>query len=193
MKRRLKERYAAANGRGLGRLIFACSLLACLFFCFTTVARYENDLNGRMGNVGVANFKFVINGKPVYGSCDLSDSIEPLLTSDSPKSGYFTVTLNPAETEVSFTATMSIDEEASTLPAGLQITSYSFDQAALNNSALRTPLPADNKVKKLFTLAGNSFSANDAVTATFFWVWNDGVGDVTGTVVVKVELTQYFG
>lgn len=189
----LKEKYAISKGRGLLRFAALFCVWAVILFSGTSLARYNSSLDGNT-RVEIANFVFAVNGAALDGSGNtLAGSLSPHLISSSPQSGYFTVEINPAGTEVSFDYLLTV--QTAGLPAQFKVVSCATDDTAIADDAKRSPLSAGNQVSGTIALpaGATAFSASDALTMYFFWTWASGGSEQAATIGVNVLLTQHVG
>ena len=160
------------------KVIFFVALMS-LFYCITfmqdTYAKYVSSASANT-TLTIARWNILVNSQDIIQNSDFSSTIQPQFNGTTyiksgviaPTSqGTFAVTLNGTNTDVSFTYTISVDENEDNTVTDLKITKYVIDNVE-------------------YTYNGNNITGNilfnDAVktkTITFYVEWDDNTATET--------------
>lgn len=181
-----------------GFIIVGCLLFLVYFGFNITYGLFESNLNYD-GSINVAKFNLFVNDTNIVDTN--SFVIESITTNENENvlegkvapgvSGYFTVVLSAAGSEVALLYNISVDLD-SAANAGLSLTNVEDD----NGSLIKTGV---NTYTGLFTL--DDLNASKTIKIYFTWENNDEnnledskfiIGDVCN-IPVTIEAVQYLG
>ena len=166
------------------------SLLYCVTLMQDTYAKYLTSTSA-IADLTIARWSILINNQDVVNNSDFSETISPVFSGNTnikddviapTAQGYFIVTLNGENTDVSFTYTISIDTSDCEIE-DLEITKYAIGQTEYNYSG------QDITGNVLLT------DVDKTRTITFYVRWKDGTGETMNNAAdtaVTDELTASF-
>ena len=160
------------------KIIFFVALMS-LFYCITfmqdTYAKYVSSASANT-NLTIARWNILINSQDILQNSNFSSTITPQFAGTTyiksgvvapTAEGTFTVTLNGTNTDVSFSYTISLDENEDNTVTDLKITKYVIDNVE-------------------YTYSGNDITGNilfndvnKTKTITFYVEWNDDAATET--------------
>ena len=159
------------------KIIFFVALMS-LFYCITfmqdTYAKYVSTASAS-ADLTIARWNILINNQDILEDSDFSDTITPQFAGTTnirsgvvapTAEGTFQIVLNGNDTDVSFSYTISIDENDDNTVTDLQITKYVIDNVEYAYNGDITGTILYNAAVKTKTI-------------TFYVKWNDTVGTQT--------------
>ncbi len=124
------------NKRKIFLLLALLCLFTCLYFVRTTYAKYRTNASGEL-NAKIARWNIKVNNTTIKNNDVLENHINPVFDTNThiaddviapTSTGYFDLTIDATDVDVSFTYTISIDQKAEySLLKDFVVTGYSTD------------------------------------------------------------------
>lgn len=191
------------NDKKIKLLIAIIALFACVTQVRQTYAKYTESKNGDI-DFNVANWKIKINNHDINDNAEMSSLINPIYESNSnvtngviaPGSqGYFTISIDATNTQVSLQYEISISPSNDTDVADLKIYAYKIGNGET--------IQVTNQTGTLTNRINNS-DQNKTVNITIYFKWVEGAGETmnnasdtsasinngTGKISVNTRFTQ---
>lgn len=158
-------------------LLLACfSLLLSISTFKETYAKYKNDITG-VTNINVARWKIFVNNQDITESSTMSSAITPTFSGSehiksnviAPTSeGYFDIIIDSSNTDVSFSYSISLENNPYTSVTDLIIKGYKINNDIDNNEAEMQEITEDG-------ITGNILLSNNTNINTIrvYVEWND--------------------
>ena len=178
--------------RKIAFFVALMSLFYCLTFMQDTYAKYLSSATATT-NLTIARWNILVNNQDVANNSNFSETISPVFQGSTyiapdviapTAEGYFDITINANNTDVSFSYTISLDTSDCTIE-DLEITKYVFNNTEYTYNG------------------GNIFGnilltdVNKSVTYRFFVKWNDDAAteamDNADDTEVAIDGTSSFG
>jgi preprotein translocase subunit Sec63 len=144
------------------------SLFYCVSFMQDTYAKYISSA-AASANLTIARWNILINNQDIVNNSNFSSTITPTFEGTTyiksgviapTATGYFDITINGQNTDVSFTYNISVSESNSNTVSDLVITKYVIDEVEYNyTTAITGNMLFDDTVK--------------TKTIRFYVEWND--------------------
>ena len=171
----LNERYRIHNQSKSNKSLFIYLAIFTILVFSNSFSRYFVDSNKTLA-LEVANWSINVNNiKITETTKTISNGINFVVT-DHPSNdgtikpgqkGYFDITVDPENTEVSIKYTITID--TSELPEGIKLKDYS-----INGSNEKITMQNNKKIEEtLFIYEKLAFDSSDIKTYRIFWEWED--------------------
>ena len=125
------------------KIIFFVALMS-LFYCITfmqdTYAKYVSTASATT-DLTIARWNILINSQDILQNSNFTDTITPQFAGTAnirsgviapTAEGYFEIVLNGQDTDVSFTYTISLEENDDNTVTDLEITKYEIDNVEYN-------------------------------------------------------------
>ncbi len=156
--------------------IISGAILSCIGISIlaTTYSKYVTGASGN-ASVRVARWNITVNDQDVVSSSDFSAVIEPTFPGNShiasgviapTAEGYFEITIDGSDTDVSFTYTVTTSDNSNSAVSDLKLTGYSIDGGSVQTT---------NIVNGHLSLTGNVlYTQQDKdIDITIYFMWND--------------------
>ena len=154
--------------RKIAFFVALMSLFYCLTFMQDTYAKYLSSATATT-NLTIARWNILVNNQDVANNSNFSETISPVFQGSTyiapdviapTAEGYFDITINANNTDVSFSYTISLDTSDCTIE-DLEITKYVFNNTEYTYNG--------------GNIVGNILltDVNKSVTYRFFVKWND--------------------
>lgn len=159
--------------RKIKLFIAVAALFICLFQIRQTYSKYTESKNGNV-DFTVASWKILLNDEDISSGGEMSSIINPVYDANNniasgviapTSSGYFDLEIDAAQTEVSFSYTISISSSEQTDVEDLVITGYKIGNGDVT--------PVQNNINNLTnTIAHNA--PNKTVQLRIYFKWIEG-------------------
>ena len=160
--------------RKIAFFVALMSLFYCLTFMQDTYAKYLSSATATT-NLTIARWNILINNQDVINNSDFSETISPVFAGSTniaadviapTAEGYFDITINAGQTDVSFAYTIGIDTTDCTI-RDLKITKYAVGGVEYTYNANSN-------------IVGNILLTDTSKTVTYrFYVeWNDDANNL---------------
>lgn len=147
------------------RIGILLSCIALLFFILVVADTYAKYLTEAAGttNIAIARWRILVNGQDIRNNQTISQTITPVLYTDpniaqnviAPRSrGYFDITINCADADVSFQYDISISPNEDSSVTDLIATGYSIGGGAT------TPLDRGDDITQQVLISNNPGTIN---------------------------------
>ena len=178
--------------RKIAFFVALMSLFYCLTFMQDTYAKYLSSATATT-NLTIARWNILVNNQDVANNSNFSETISPVFQGSTyiapdviapTAEGYFDITINANNTDVSFSYTISLDTSDCTIE-DLEITKYVFNNTEYTYNG--------------GNIVGNILltDVNKSVTYRFFVKWNDDAAteamDNADDTEVAIDGTSSFG
>ena len=160
------------------RILLACvALLLLMDLIQDTYAKYISTATAE-GEFTIARWAFSVNSQDVISDSDFSNTIIPHFDTNThiasdviapTSTGYFTVTIDSSEVEVSFTDTITVSRSQSSTVSDIVFTGYK-----INNG----PVVTLNDVSATTITTNHTLNVDATSNTYYFYIkWLDGTGE----------------
>ncbi len=180
------------------KIIFFISLLS-LFYCVSlmqeTYAKYISSANAS-AELTVARWNVLVNNQDILQNSNFSDKIAPTFEGTThikngiiapTAEGYFDVTVNGEDTDVSFEWTLTLEPDETNTITDLEIVKYSIDNVEYAYNDAITQRVLLNDVSRTKTVRVYVRWNDNAATETMDNA-DDTAATKTGVAAIKVDL-----
>ena len=163
------------------------SLFYCVSLIQSTYAKYVTSADANT-DITIARWNVLVNGQDVKNNSDFSSKITPVFNGNDniaaniiapTATGYFDIILNGNSTDVSFTYTVSLNNDVNSQVNDLKLVNYTLDGGVATDFV-------DNKV------TGNVLlnDSNKVHTIRVYVMWNDDTSTETMNNASDTAATQ---